>query len=64
MFVKKKNMTRSTNALFHTQIICEKDLPKPYRIIKPGEFTTLDIIENRLNLNVDAKNIVGNAYYG
>jgi len=40
------------------------DLPKPYRIIKPGEAIRLDLQRGRLNLYLNADNVVQLVKYG
>ncbi|RKP06323.1 hypothetical protein THASP1DRAFT_31857 [Thamnocephalis sphaerospora] len=39
-----------------TDLVFERDLPKPYRLIGPNTPVTKDLRPNRLNVFIDAKN--------
>ncbi|KAL4809673.1 hypothetical protein BDV18DRAFT_157423 [Aspergillus unguis] len=42
----------------------KKDLPESHRVVKPGDFTTMDHNPNRLNVHVDENDNVKNVTYG
>ncbi|KAI9290554.1 hypothetical protein K502DRAFT_369121 [Neoconidiobolus thromboides FSU 785] len=49
----------------NTNIIFDKDLPKPNRIITPNTLgVTMDYVEDRLNVVVDEDYIITKIYYG
>ncbi|KAJ0424685.1 hypothetical protein BJY00DRAFT_276162 [Aspergillus carlsbadensis] len=42
----------------------KKDLPETHRIVKPGEFTTMDHQPDRLNIHLDENDNVRDVNYG
>ncbi|KAI1960947.1 hypothetical protein LOZ58_003433 [Ophidiomyces ophidiicola] len=42
----------------------KKDLPEQHRILKPGDFTTMDYIPDRLNVYVDESETVTDVKHG
>ncbi|CEN62271.1 hypothetical protein ASPCAL08909 [Aspergillus calidoustus] len=42
----------------------KKDLPETHRIVKPGDFTTMDHRPDRLNIHLDENDNVRDVNYG
>jgi hypothetical protein len=36
-------------------VLFERDLPEPYRVLSPGDATTMDFVGRRLNVHLDAQ---------
>jgi hypothetical protein len=46
------------------RLVHERDIPKPYRILTPGSFTTMEYVEDRLNLHVDEQGTITRVHFG
>jgi len=44
--------------------VLESSLPSLYRIIEPGQFLTMDLVEIRLNVEIDENEIITKIWYG
>jgi hypothetical protein len=45
-------------------LVHERDIPKPYRIVRPGAFVTMDYAPDRLNVHVDDQNRITRINFG
>ena len=49
---------------FRRQCFAKQDLPESHRIVKPGDFTTMDYRPERLNIHLDENENVRDVNYG
>ncbi|KAL3449495.1 hypothetical protein BJX65DRAFT_272420 [Aspergillus insuetus] len=56
-----KKITESSS---NETCFAKKDLPETHRIVKPGEFTTMDHRPDRLNIHLDENDNVRDVNYG
>ncbi|WP_433547795.1 I78 family peptidase inhibitor [Streptomyces sp. CA-294286] len=46
------------------RLVHERDLPEPHRVITPGSFTTMDYVEDRVNVHVDEHDTITHVDFG
>ncbi|KAI9292435.1 hypothetical protein K502DRAFT_80214 [Neoconidiobolus thromboides FSU 785] len=44
--------------------VTKQDLPDKHRVLKPDSMSTMDFVEDRLNVHIDHENIVTKVRYG
>lgn len=59
-----KTFVKEEESCSGDQYVKRSQLPAKNRVIGPGQFVTCDYISNRLNVRIDANNIIHSVKFG
>ncbi|KAK2742555.1 hypothetical protein FQN57_005181 [Myotisia sp. PD_48] len=63
-WVNKLMGKKLTDSTTNETCFAKTELPETHRILKPGDFGTMDFVPNRLNVYIDEQNTVTNVKHG
>jgi Peptidase inhibitor I78 family len=64
LIVGKKYSPVLAQGMSSSEFVTNKDIPQPFRILKPGDIQTMDMDPKRVNVILNENDIVQSVYMG